>query len=87
VEVSSGDDDVSKPNASSGKQKKLAGDDAKDEGVSSVEPITPKRSVLARRDNPILLPLPRLLPSISPLASVGVSLLRQLPSAIGRWIR
>jgi hypothetical protein len=41
VEVCSGEDDVPEPNAWSGKQKKLASDDAEDEGVSSAEPITP----------------------------------------------
>jgi hypothetical protein len=41
VEVSSSDDDVPKPDVSSGKQKKSASDDAEDEGVSSIEPIAP----------------------------------------------
>jgi hypothetical protein len=35
VEVSSGEDDVLTPNASTTKQKKLAGDDAEDGGASS----------------------------------------------------
>jgi hypothetical protein len=41
MEVSSDEDDVLKPDASVGKQKKSAGDDAKDEVVSSAEPIAP----------------------------------------------
>jgi hypothetical protein len=41
VEVSSGKDDVPKTNALIDKKKASAGDDAKDGGVSSAEPITP----------------------------------------------
>jgi hypothetical protein len=41
VEVSSGEDDVSRPTASANKLKKSAVDDAKDGGVSSAEPIAP----------------------------------------------
>jgi hypothetical protein len=41
VEVSSGEDDVPKTNALIDKKKASAGDDAKDGGVSSAEPITP----------------------------------------------
>jgi hypothetical protein len=41
VEVSSGEDDMPKPDASASKQKKSAGDDAEDGGVSSAELIAP----------------------------------------------
>jgi hypothetical protein len=41
VEVSSGDDDVPTLDALATKQKKLAGDAAKDGGASSAEPIAP----------------------------------------------
>jgi hypothetical protein len=41
VEVSSGEDDVSKTETLVGKKKTLACDDAKDGGVSSVELIAP----------------------------------------------
>jgi hypothetical protein len=41
VEVSSGEDDVPKTNASADKKKALDGDDAEDGGASSAEPITP----------------------------------------------
>jgi hypothetical protein len=52
--VSSGKYDVPKPNASSGKQKKSVGDDAKDEGVSSPESITlnPISSGILGQSNP-----------------------------------
>jgi hypothetical protein len=41
MEVSSGKDDVLKPDAPATEQKKSIGDDAEDGGVSSTEPITP----------------------------------------------
>jgi hypothetical protein len=41
VEVFSGEDNASKPNASVGKQKESAGNDVEDGGVSSAEPIAP----------------------------------------------
>jgi hypothetical protein len=41
VEVSSGEDDVSKSDASTTRQRKLAGYDAKDGGASSAELIAP----------------------------------------------
>jgi hypothetical protein len=41
VAVSSGEDNTLKPNASAGKEKAPAGDDAENGGVTSVEPIAP----------------------------------------------
>jgi hypothetical protein len=41
MEVSSGKDDVLKPDAPATEQKKSIGDDAEDGGVSSTEPIAP----------------------------------------------
>jgi hypothetical protein len=41
VEVSSGEDDVPNPNASTNKKK--VGDDAEDGGASSAEPIAPNQ--------------------------------------------
>jgi hypothetical protein len=41
VEVSSGEDDVPKPDALMTRQKTSAGDDAEDGGASSAEPIAP----------------------------------------------
>jgi hypothetical protein len=41
VEVSSGEDDAPKPDASASKQKESVGDDVEDGGVSSAESIAP----------------------------------------------
>jgi hypothetical protein len=41
VAVSSGEDNAPKPDASAGKEKAPAGDDAENGGVTSAEPITP----------------------------------------------
>jgi hypothetical protein len=53
VEVSSGDDDASKTNALVVEPRAPAGDEAKDEGISSTEPITPgpiRSNTLAQTD-------------------------------------
>jgi hypothetical protein len=41
VQVSSGEDDVPKPNASTTRQKKSVGDDAEDGGATSAQLIVP----------------------------------------------
>jgi hypothetical protein len=85
VEVSSGEDDALKSNASAGKQKKSADDDMREYLQLSRSLLT--RSVLTCRDNPILLSLLGLLPPCFPLASAGLNTLCQLLGATGRWIR
>jgi hypothetical protein len=86
VEVSSSEDDVPKPNASTNKHKRSVGDDAKEGGVSSAELIAPNLISFGVLENPVLPPLFRLPPPFFPLAKVHRSVVCVLLGATSRWI-
>jgi hypothetical protein len=81
VEVSSGEDDASKLDASAGKKKTLVGDDAKGGGVLSAELITPKMIISSALEQADLFAVGQVATVVPPTGEHG----RKRPPPATRW--